>query len=151
MSRVHTARNVEQLALFRATLSRKRDVVQGVTANFIPGYSTMQTLKSYQMKLLPDLKVGIVTSGTNCTFVSHNYADPGVRTWHNVIFKKQSLGLLVTIEGRARHKLYRKLISKPHHGPFHSLFSCGGECTFSASGNSVCPVLVHRPKFANFC
>ena len=65
--------------------------------------------------------------------------------------KSKALGLLVTIEGRARRKLYRKVISKPHHGPFHSLFSCGGECTFSSSGNSVCPVLVHRPKFANFC
>ena len=46
-SRVYTARNVEQLAFFRATLSLKRDVVHGVTANSLPGYSTMQTFKSY--------------------------------------------------------------------------------------------------------
>ena len=39
--------NWEQLALFRATLSLKSDVVHGVTANSQSCYSTMQTLKSY--------------------------------------------------------------------------------------------------------
>ena len=48
-SRVQAARNVEQPALFRATLSLKRDVEHGVTANSLPGYSTMQTFTSYQM------------------------------------------------------------------------------------------------------
>ena len=38
-SRVHTARNVEQLALLRATLSLKRDVVHGITANSLPSHT----------------------------------------------------------------------------------------------------------------